>query len=171
MDVFLEVDDVADIVEAVPHVNNWEELGLALRMKPPDLEAIRNDNRDTSSCRREMIKKWLKMGNGSWKALCIALAKDHVGHINLAKRIAEDHRVKNIKEPTQASDNHPGKLLSGMEGKHSIPSKVRMDSITPNPALEHRQYSHPELVTPEGNTETGAFSSTSQIYPDSVDET
>ena len=171
---------MADMVEALVHVNNWEELGLALRMKSPDLEAIKIDHRDISSCRREMIKRWLTMGNGSWKALCIGLAKEHVGHINLAKRIAESHRVKGVvaaemKEPTQASDDNAGKLLAGIRGNRSIPIKVGVDSITPIsnqvPECPEAKYSHPEQVTPEGNTETGAFSNTSQICAESIDET
>ena len=168
MDVFLEVDDVTDIVEAVFHVNNWEELGLALRMKPPDLEAIKIDNRNTSSCRREMIKKWLTMGNGSWKALCIALAKDHVGHINLAKRIAENHRVKgvvapeNMKMPTQASDHHSAKFLAGITGNPSIPTtKVGTDSIIPNPVPAQPEYSKAELDT-QGSEETVHYSTTAK---------
>ncbi|XP_019864473.1 PREDICTED: uncharacterized protein LOC109593815 [Amphimedon queenslandica] len=174
--ILSEVDDVADIVEAVFHVNNWEDLGLALRIKPPDLEAIKNDNRNTSSCRREMIKKWLTMGIGSWKALCIALAKEHVGHINLAKRIAESHRgnvrvPENLKQPTQASDDHPGKFLTGISGNPSIQTKVGVDSITQNQVPERSEaYSKPEQATLEGNTETGAFSTATQLFQDPIEE-
>ena len=158
---------MADIAEALVHVNNWEDLGLALRMKSPDLEAIKIDHRDISSCRREMIKRWLKMGNGSWKALCIGLAKEHVGHINLAKRIAESHREKgvvspeNMTKPTQASDDNPGKFLTGKEGQSSIQSKVGVDSITPNPVPKRPEYSKAELDT-QGSEESVRYSVTAR---------
>ena len=87
-------DEIHDIVKAVFPVNNWEDLGLALKIKAPILDAIKSDYQGIiAECRREMIIRWLREGNASWKELCLALAEEYVGHINLAKQIADQHRI------------------------------------------------------------------------------
>ena len=40
--------------------NNWEELGLHLRIKKTTLDRIRSDRRDIKPCRREMLSCWLR---------------------------------------------------------------------------------------------------------------
>ena len=89
-----ESDETHDIVKAVFPVNNWEHLGLALKIKAPILDAIKSDHRGIiADCRYAMIMRWLREGNASWKELCLGLAQEYVGHINLAKQIADQHRV------------------------------------------------------------------------------
>ena len=87
-------DETGDIVKAIFPVNNWEHLGLALKIKQTTIDTIKSDNRGIiADCRYAMIIHWLREGNASWKELCLALAQEYVGHINLAKQIANQHRI------------------------------------------------------------------------------
>ena len=58
-----------------------------------------------------MIMHWLREGNASWKELCLALAQEYVGHINLAKQIANQHRIS---QPTDQSTAYPHQLESNL---------------------------------------------------------
>ena len=42
-----------------------------------------------------MIMQWLREGNASWKELCLALAQEHAGHINLAKKLLINIKLVN----------------------------------------------------------------------------
>ena len=105
-------DATHDIVKAVFPVNNWEHLGLALKIKAPILDAIKLENRGIiADCRYAMIMHWLREGNASWKELCLALAQEYVGHINLAKQIANQHRIT---QPTDQSTKYPHQFESNL---------------------------------------------------------
>ena len=58
-----------------------------------------------------MIMHWLREGNASWKELCLALAEEYVGHINLAKKIADQHRIS---QPTDQSTTYPHQFESNL---------------------------------------------------------
>ena len=110
-------DATHDIVKAVFPVNKWEHLGLALKIKAPILDAIKLDHRGIiADCRYAMIMQWLREGNASWKELCLALAEEYVGHINLAKQIANQHRIS---QPTDQSTTYLQQLGSNLP--HPIP--------------------------------------------------
>ena len=107
-----ESDDTHDIIKAVFPVNNWEHLGLALKIKAPILDAIKSDHRGIiADCRYAMIMHWLREGNASWKELCLGLAQEYVGHINLAKQIANQHRIS---QSTDHLTTHPHQLISNL---------------------------------------------------------
>ena len=113
-----ESDATHDIVKAVFPVNNWEHLGLALKIKAPILDAIKLDHRGIiADCRYAMIMHWLREGNASWKELCLALAQEYVGHINLAKQIANQHRI------SQSTD-HLTTYLQQLESNLPHPTPV-----------------------------------------------
>lgn len=155
----VDEDHTTDVIEAIGvNVPNWEDLGIALQVKSPILEGIKRDNRDqVSACRREVIKYWLKSGTATWKSLCIALAKDYVGHLGLAKKIAEAHRVAiqldhgSIQVPIESK---PSQQESGSEassklvsGSSNQSSSIAVDSHgrPPNPP---QQPSKPSLSRP-----------------------
>ena len=126
-------DDTHDIVKAVYPVNNWEHLGLALKIKAPILDAIKSDHRGIiADCRYAMIMYWLREGNASWKELCLGLAQEYVGHINLAKQIANQHRIS---QSTEHLTIYPRQL----------------ESILPHPTLDRgEQLPGDKVVAPHG---------------------
>ena len=96
MNLYTLVDDqdLFEILEEVVTVNEWEDLGLALGIKPYKLEEIKtNFGRDVAECRMEMLSHWLNNHNASWEKLCSALEQDIIGSHKLAQRI---RRKKNV---------------------------------------------------------------------------
>ena len=90
MDVMEEVMDVA---------SRWRSLGLALRLKPAELDSISTKNRDDpTECLRDMLLAWLqqrssKFGPPSWRILCQAISKRAGGNNPaLARKIADYHQ-------------------------------------------------------------------------------
>ena len=75
----------------------WRPLGLALRLKPAQLDTISSKNHtDPSECLRDMLLAWLqqrydttKFGQPSWRLLCQAIHKPAGGNNpGLARKIA-----------------------------------------------------------------------------------
>lgn len=94
-----------------------------------------------------MMQEWLRTGGASWEGLCIALAKEFVGHINLAKQIAEKHRVQaveKLKNPTQASEDLSGKMILN-SGIPSLPMRVNTDYRPPETVTKSGGYSKADL--------------------------
>ena len=94
VDVLNEVNDLA---------SKWNAMGLALRLRDPDLEIIDSKYRnDPRRCLKEVLQAWLKckynvkkFGSPSWKLLCKAVG-DKCGGDNpaLATKIRDKYRVK-----------------------------------------------------------------------------
>ena len=91
-----------DIMEALVDIMaKWKCLGMALRIKQADLEAISSKHvSDAKENLRDTLNAWLQhrynveqFGQPSWKLLCQAV-HNRVGGDNpkLAKTIAEKHR-------------------------------------------------------------------------------
>ena len=67
----------------------WEDLGLALLMKPHTLETIKHNNSDVRDRLKAALSEWLK-GNGgerSWRFLSRALKDPMVGRPDIAEAI------------------------------------------------------------------------------------
>ena len=79
--------------------SRWKELGLALRLRPADLQTIETHRTDPNSCLTDVLTKWLqqnyntdRFGLPSWKLLVNAVAHC-IGGNNpaLARQIATKH--------------------------------------------------------------------------------
>ena len=92
--------DLHDVVEAVlPLCAHWQDLGLALRIKPSSLDTIKATEPDPRKRLDALMSAWLtkqynynKFGNPSWRLLCQAVHSP-VGGNNpaLAEKIANNH--------------------------------------------------------------------------------
>lgn len=114
---FVDDEHNADCLRSILKVNEWDQLGLALGVKSHKLDEIKQTQRYViHDCRREMLRTWMNGGvNVTWHALCIALADQLVGHLALAKEIAEKHRQEvPISSPTAETSGSGGtKILAG----------------------------------------------------------
>ena len=87
--------DVLDMVVDVG--KEWKELGLALCLRKPTLDKIDADNNDVSSCKREMLSKWLCWVDDcekscNWQSLAEEVKK--LGYTAIANAIKEKYLKK-----------------------------------------------------------------------------
>ena len=92
-------DDLLDVVEKLVNMTaKWKSLGLALRLKAAELDAISLKNHtDPTECLRDMLLAWLqqhydikKFGLPSWTMLCKAISNPAGGNNpTLARKIAK----------------------------------------------------------------------------------
>ena len=82
-------------MDAVVHVNEWFNLGLALGIKQPILDRIRIQHLP-SDCKREMLTKWLQRFGKypSWNGLVRALRTPSVECYDIANNIELNHSYK-----------------------------------------------------------------------------
>ena len=75
----------------------WSDLGLALRVRKPDLDVIRASHpQSPKDCLKDVLSGWLQGRNGTptWRALCEAVAEPAGGNnCALAEEIARNHGV------------------------------------------------------------------------------
>ena len=88
---FITASDLVDVLYSVIDVTDWESLGLALGLSPPELDRVRRDGYNEKDRQRKMVSLWLDTGIASWKGLTIALLNPIVKREELAKRISEQH--------------------------------------------------------------------------------
>ena len=77
------IDDLQEVLEALVEVNDWRRLGLALGLKHPTLEGLK----ETEDKKYEMLCKWLHKVDGcqpSWDNLAKALRNKTVCLPNIA---------------------------------------------------------------------------------------
>ena len=85
------INDLQSVLADLVDVNKWFELGLALGLKQPTLDAI-TLNHKPADYKREMLTKWLNQVNGckpTWKALVKALRSPIVQCYNTANEIEQ----------------------------------------------------------------------------------
>ncbi len=81
-----------------PVVGPWYRLGLELGLTNGTLETIEHDHqRDVETCKRRMVREWLKKPQATWRSLELALLK--VGEEEAAADIAEEHSDGKMKVP------------------------------------------------------------------------
>ena len=85
----LTEDDLFDIQEKLWDARSkWKNIGLAIKIRNPDLDVIEQNNHDIDAKFRSMILHWLKNGKDcTWVTLCKALEARSVGLDDLAARI------------------------------------------------------------------------------------
>lgn len=74
--------------ELRPKAANWEDIGIELDIDDGDLQSIKSNNpRDSSSCLRDMLRKWLArvFPVPSWTAVVEAV--EHLEYEQLAGRL------------------------------------------------------------------------------------
>ena len=87
--------DLFDIQENLWDARSkWRNIGLAIKIRNPDLEVIDQENRDIDAKFQSMILLWLKNGKDcTWATLCKALEARSVGLSDLAARIRSEKCV------------------------------------------------------------------------------
>ena len=82
--------------------HRWNDVGLALRLRPDTLKTIKSDCQDSKSCLCEVLTEWLKksydtnrFGQPSWRLLVRAVAHPDGGNDRaLAEQIAARYNGK-----------------------------------------------------------------------------
>ena len=71
----LSLEDLRDVLNELNQVRDkWYNLGLQLKVSVTELQKIEAEYKtDTGTCLRQMLIKWLELGNASWESLCGAL--------------------------------------------------------------------------------------------------
>lgn len=91
----LTPDDLYNVMESIADARaKWEFIGLALKIRRSDLDAIAM-KQDVDERFKEMLKKWLTRIDPppSWEGLVKALESRMVDHLQLARRIAIEHNI------------------------------------------------------------------------------
>ena len=89
----LSIEDKVDVLEALHYVRaKWRPIGLCVRVKDGDLDAIEIESGDAQRKLEGMVTRWLKQGeNCTWSALAVALRSVLVGEPEVAKQIEQQH--------------------------------------------------------------------------------
>ncbi|KAL5486755.1 hypothetical protein EMCRGX_G019275 [Ephydatia muelleri] len=107
-DVYREVLDVAAV---------WRDIGLALRVRKPELDVIRESHpQSPKDCLKDVLSGWLQGRNGTptWGALCEAVAEPAGGNNRaLAEEIACKHKV--TLKPSKPQTSEPPKPPAYLE--------------------------------------------------------
>ena len=88
----------------LPIAAKWKDVGMALRLRPSDLDSIETSPHSTSpvKCLSEMLTHWLRknfnvgrFGEPTWRRL-VEVVMDPAGGANpaLANSIADKHKMK-----------------------------------------------------------------------------
>ncbi len=80
--------DLLDVLTELRDVRaEWEDIGLALKMSPGALRAMKGPFKPPKDCQRDMLTDWLNTSDASWSSLVDALRQPIVGHGNLAAEL------------------------------------------------------------------------------------
>ncbi len=88
----LNQSDLKQVYNAVFEARaKWRRIGLQLELTHGDLEAIDSHYRNPDDQLEEVLAKWLKGGEATWRQLTEALYSVPVGETALAKQIRMKH--------------------------------------------------------------------------------
>ena len=91
------IDDLQEVRGELVCVNNWFDLGLALKLKHHTLKGIKADYVEEAACKREMLVKWLTQVDGchpTWITLVVALRdRNCTGLSPIADQIEKNYGV------------------------------------------------------------------------------
>ena len=74
---------------------DWYYIGLALKLKPGVLDAIKGPYKEPKDCLRDMLLEWLNNSpNSSWEGLILALKSPIVGRAILADHLQTIRRTQ-----------------------------------------------------------------------------
>ena len=93
--ISLRINDFHEIQEIIWDARpKWKIIGLALKIRKPDIDIIDKNNGDIDEKFQDMIIKWLENGeNCTWAALSEALSARSVGHKDLAETVRQEKCV------------------------------------------------------------------------------
>lgn len=83
-------NDLAEVLRFVLDIlERWEDLGMALDIKIPELKVIETDKSNSRERMKAMLLVWLRGrgGDSNWKTLCEALRDKLVQRDDVAKKI------------------------------------------------------------------------------------
>ncbi len=83
--------------------DQWYNLGLTLKLRPGDLDAIKGPYKDPKECLRDAVKAWLNTSpDPSWEAIVQALRNPIVGRESSARRLEQMYCTQGQSEPLAA---------------------------------------------------------------------
>ena len=92
---FIDIDDLADVMDLLCDLVKWKQLGLQLGLRNPTLDKIEVDKTGVDNQSMEMLACWLRKqdrveskGGPTWKQLISALRK--VKECEIADKIIEE---------------------------------------------------------------------------------
>ena len=93
--ITLRINDLHEIQEKIWDARpKWKIIGLALKIRKPDIDVIDKNKGDIDEIFQDMIIKWLENGeNCTWAALSKALSARSVGHKDLAEKVRQEKCV------------------------------------------------------------------------------
>lgn len=155
--------DYSSVIEAIHHVPNWEDLGLALQLDPPIIDIVkRSHNGIVEECRKEIIKKWMMTNDHpSWRSLCLALRTISVGHPNLAKSIGGMHPIKPAQQYNEPPPDEPASSQSAIPTTRTTSTASPSHSTVSLPPNQYQPYSRPVEEVSHGGS---VLSRTSDVY-------
>ena len=95
----LIVDDLAEVQSKVWEGRaKWYNIGLALKLTPGTLDAIRANHRFVEDCFSATLKKWLSVSklHPSWSSLATALRDKTVGLQELAEQLPKQKDIDSL---------------------------------------------------------------------------
>ena len=88
-DMDLSEDDINVVYDILYAARaKWYEIGLQLKVKSNDLDAIRLES---TNHLLDMLKRWLRFPNTTWLDVVEALRRPSVNELRLAERISVEH--------------------------------------------------------------------------------
>lgn len=75
----------------------WYNIGIALKLTPGVLDAIKGPYKEHKDCLRDMLLEWMNNSpNSSWEGLILALKSPIVGHARLADHLQTICRTQEL---------------------------------------------------------------------------
>ena len=88
----------------------WYEIGLGIKIRSTDLDAIRKKHRDDPDvCYRELLSTWLKQASPipTWALLTDALKSRQVGFEQLSEKLCSQSRISSKSKPHRSELVNP----------------------------------------------------------------
>ena len=116
----MTIDDLKDVKDAIWDARSkWNDIGLQLSIRKPDLDAIHEDCRDVQQCLTEMLTLWLKRANPppTWESMANALKQPSVEWQQLAEEI-EKNMLSMCSTEQGEGDGSDSKISMNQESKN-----------------------------------------------------
>ncbi len=85
-------NDLLDVLTELREViADWYILGLALKLTPGTLDAMKGPHKEPKDCMMDMVKEWLSTPKPSWEGLIAALRHPLVGKLALAGQLEDKY--------------------------------------------------------------------------------
>ena len=133
----VNIDDLDEIQDKIWDARpKWKNIGLALKIRKPDIDVIDKNKGDIDEIFQDMIVRWLENGeNCTWAALSEALSARSVGHKDLAEKVRREKCVDddNIISGAQGK---PQRDLRNVTVDEGTPKVLQSQAACPTPPLD-----------------------------------